>query len=1203
MAGKLFLEKLLLKLKTGNSRSIHLNALPGRYARLDLHELINIWQGLHLRFIQDLLTKPKFRFTISVDPKHLQSKSDEEIIAIKKLVTRLNGLYYQQQDEFLEHGTQTFALGYPLLIKRDAKQPGKILKAPIAIWYLHLQKDLHKSNTWTISRHEDSPVLFNEVLRAHIETNDRIKLDDLLAHFDEDLFTEEKLSGVCRHLLEKLGTTSTSIDLEVKILPGTNKESIEKITADTPWIRWSGIFGLYRTQKQSIIKDMEQFVRDPDLLAVQEETETPAPSAELPVVLPAVETDPSQEFILTSLNHKNNLIIQGPPGTGKSQSLSAIITDALYHKKTCLVVCEKKTALDVIYANLSQAGLSELCVIIEDVHRDRGKVVERVRQLLDARDENPDQTFRQHEFMDLKERYINLRHDSSQYLTNVNTICFGDDCISDLVARIRKLEDERDIGTINGDHSILFPGAKYESFNTLMKMVEEGARLFEPLGAILPFDDLNDNLFASDHTKDIFPDIHEAKDLLKELISSHSTAIAEYGAQYADLSGRNKWKTKFAAFFSGKWKNIASVRVSTLQSYSLLQEFWKDKRYLNIDLPPIEESGTLEAIGPPLEVLSNQLKRLLPDQGKFVSYASWRKFRDSKDDQTAILLQALASTVPVENWQSTFTHAYLTEFIRQFKSENSLENDFSGKLNDLRKNGDDLLQLLGKKLLLTWQEKQREVFRKRTISTVKQLYNLRRNKTYGRRNSLRKMIHEDTELFSTAYPVVLVSPVVCSSIFPLKEGLFDHVIFDEASQLRLEDTFAALFRGKKKIISGDKHQMPPSGYFMQNMVLMDDDDQDETTGASDDFLAESNSLLEYGTDTDFKSVFLDFHYRSRHPDLIAFSNAAFYGNRLVPMPAMKNGHDKALEFHPVNGIYRKNRTNREEAEAIAQYIYEVIPSTCKQVPSVGIATFNINQRNLIWDLLTELTIDDPVKAGVLDGLLEKGLFVKNLENIQGDERDIVLISTTFGANEEGKFRQQFGPVSRLEGYRLLNVIITRARNKMAVFTSIPSGIRSGFTSALQEKGNSGNTTFFSWLAFVEAASNQDRERKDSILGLMDEHCIEKPFLHESKRMPLFHQQIYGALREIFGKDQVAHNFKFGGFLLDLAIVKDGRPVVSIATNHMKQQTSTSYKLFVFKSKMLEQHGVRPYVADVLGWHQNWDGEFNKLVGFISLALE
>ena len=143
-AKKPFLEKLLKKLKTGDSRGIHLNALPGNFARLDIYDLVNIELSLHLKFLTELLTKPSFSFSITIDPKLTKGKSKVEADLINKIIKRLNFMCIQEQDLFQEEGTKTFAFGYPILIKRDPLNPKKIIKAPIAIWYLEIVKDTNR---------------------------------------------------------------------------------------------------------------------------------------------------------------------------------------------------------------------------------------------------------------------------------------------------------------------------------------------------------------------------------------------------------------------------------------------------------------------------------------------------------------------------------------------------------------------------------------------------------------------------------------------------------------------------------------------------------------------------------------------------------------------------------------------------------------------------------------------------------------------------------------------------------------------------------------------------------------------------------------------------------------------------------------------------------------------------------------------------
>jgi superfamily I DNA and/or RNA helicase len=325
--------------------------------------------------------------------------------------------------------------------------------------------------------------------------------------------------------------------------------------------------------------------------------------------------------------------------------------------------------------------------------------------------------------------------------------------------------------------------------------------------------------------------------------------------------------------------------------------------------------------------------------------------------------------------------------------------------------------------------------------TINQLYNQRGSKG-GRRNSIRNIVKTDFEAFTDFFPVLMLNPETCSSILPLKRGIFDIVIFDEASQLRVEDTFTALLRGMQIIVSGDSQQMPPSSHFSGEKRLLDSgDDEDNTEDEIQEIelakdMLSKESLLELALDGDFIETYLDMHYRSKHPDLIEFSNTCFYKGRLIPMPA--TSEYTAIRYQNVSGTY-ENSQNVAEAHQIIHLIKNELDTRY----SLGIATFNIQQRNLILSLIAiERTndIEFNKKMSLFDSHAKEEFFVKNLENIQGDERDIILISTTFGKKKDGKFLRNFGPIGQRNGHRLLNVIVTRAKHYLYVITSIPQQI-------------------------------------------------------------------------------------------------------------------------------------------------------------------
>ncbi len=180
MPPKDFLKNLNKKLKTGNMRSVHLNVLPGRYAtRLDLSKLNSIKSNLADKFINTLLQKPNFKFNISFGNINLNDLSEDEQSELYFIAKKLNGMFYQNNDNFLEHGIKTFGFGYPLLIKRDNTYNKKIIKAPLLIWNFDIQKSSRKTNEWSIIREEDYPITINEVLISHIDHAENIIINKL----------------------------------------------------------------------------------------------------------------------------------------------------------------------------------------------------------------------------------------------------------------------------------------------------------------------------------------------------------------------------------------------------------------------------------------------------------------------------------------------------------------------------------------------------------------------------------------------------------------------------------------------------------------------------------------------------------------------------------------------------------------------------------------------------------------------------------------------------------------------------------------------------------------------------------------------------------------------------------------------------------------------------------------------------------------
>ena len=486
-----------------------------------------------------------------------------------------------------------------------------------------------------------------------------------------------------------------------------------------------------------------------------------------------------------------------------------------------------------------------------------------------------------------------------------------------------------------------------------------------------------------------------------------------------------------------------------------------------------------------------------------------------------------------------------------------------------------------------------------------------------KRNSLRKIVNENFELFTNFFPVVMLSPTVCSSIVPLVEGLFDVVIFDEASQLRLEDTFPALLRGKIKVVSGDSQQMPPSNFFQGGTALLsptEEDYEEEQTAsqaqsqssnrkANNSYeLAHSESLLDYAENSNYKQSYLKVHYRSQHPHLIDFSNHAFFGKRLIPMPAKQEY--KPIQFIEVNGLY-EDQVNIDEARQVVDILLNHIKQFKNgKYPSVGVATFNLYQRNLILEEITKARQQKPeYDKKIAD--LGSDLFVKNLENIQGDERDIIIISTTFGKKADGSFRQSFGPILQRNGYKLLNVIVTRAKYKVFVCTSIPQEHYNSYPVLLQQMKNNGRAIFYSYLAYAKSVSENNLETKESLLKQLYENCESKTFEidHDvyGSESP-FEEEVYYLLAEKVGQERLQQQYPIGGFRIDLVVKSKvtGKPIIAIECDGAKYHSSNeAYAWDMFRQSRLEEQGFTFYRIWSTNWWYSSEKELKKLVAFIS----
>ena len=299
-------------------------------------------------------------------------------------------------------------------------------------------------------------------------------------------------------------------------------------------------------------------------------------------------------------------------------------------------------------------------------------------------------------------------------------------------------------------------------------------------------------------------------------------------------------------------------------------------------------------------------------------------------------------------------------------------------------------------------------------------------KNGGHKTTIRNILIEYGKLIRKICPCFLMSPMSAAQYLSLDSEKFDLVIFDEASQIPTCEAIGAISRGKSLIVAGDPEQMPPTSFFQ---TVIGNNDVTEIASNFDDL----ESLLDDCLALGMRRNRLLWHYRSSHESLIAFSNNTFYEHSLYTFPSPDN-LERKVTYEYVGGVYESGK-NVLEAEAILKEVERRFkdPTLCKQ--TIGIVTFNLKQQELILEMINNFFESNPEYNEINESNKDK-LFVKNLENVQGDERDIILFSVGFGFNKEKKFHLHFGPLSLEKGERRLNVAVTRSKMEMKVFASI-----------------------------------------------------------------------------------------------------------------------------------------------------------------------
>ena len=453
---------------------------------------------------------------------------------------------------------------------------------------------------------------------------------------------------------------------------------------------------------------------------------------------------------------------------------------------------------------------------------------------------------------------------------------------------------------------------------------------------------------------------------------------------------------------------------------------------------------------------------------------------------------------------------------------------------------------------------------------------IRETRKRKRHMAIRKLFETAPNIILNLKPCLMMSPITAAQYVDPRKMKFDLVLFDEASQINTPDSIGSIIRAKQVIVAGDRNQLPPTSFFQNELQSLDEDDEQT--------IDDLDCILDECCSAGFPSSMLKWHYRSEFESLITFSNYHIYNNKLHTFPSVfEDDHKKSLEFRYIsNGIYDRGKSgaNIEEARSLIAEIMKHA-RTSPDV-SLGVGTFSIKQKDVIDELLHEEIRNNPDVEFFFDKDRPEHFFVKNLETIQGDERDIIFISVCYGKDADGKLLMNFGPINQSGGKRRLNVLVTRARRKVVLFSSIK-----GDHIDLSKTSSDGVKLLKEYLDYVEKGIKASL-RIDGEMGDPESY---------------FEESVYEFLKN--GGHDVRSQIGCSGYRIDLAIMHKelkGKYVLGIECDGASYHNSASARdRDRLRKQVLQNMGWKIYNIWSTDWFKNNKVEREKLLRAIEAA--
>lgn len=951
---------------------------------------------------------------IDISPKEEEAKNAKLISPFSERETkrRLNELYHDAKASLEEAGVNTLFIAIGALKWRDEAMKSKTYSAPVILVPVRLERKNMKSGVKV--RRLDDETLINITLVEFLKAQFGIEVEGI-----SPMPVDEHGADVAKILASFRAAIAGRYGWSVEETLNIGCFSFGK------FVMWKDMTS--RMDELAKSRLVDHIARGggvfDDGIAVfppSELSEHIKPEA----MFCPLAADSSQLTAVVYSQMGKTFVLHGPPGTGKSQTIANMIAQNLALGRRVLFVAEKKAALDVVKARLDKIGLSPFCLELHSNKIEKPRFYAQIREALEVAEaaNNP-------EWEEVTAGKAQLEKELDGYVRALHKTypcglsAFGalsitgyDEETGDEASEERFTRDIRALEVVRADVD-----AMREAVKTL---AEDRSQV--DAESVMAFPRLKEAEWTPVFERRLGDAAREAAKGAREFANAYPAALAAYEKARDRKRALMKivkavvfFKKDWAEEIEPRWPAIAAKYSSSFASSPLAKAL--------AEYAALAEDDSSDPAG-----FAENAERLL---AHISDTRNVMRFTKSLEAAKALGVERFASTSSFEKAFARLVFESVVSGEKALREFNAVRHEERiAKYRELEKRATSLAsQVVVARLAAALPRKSAP-----TSAEAKELAVLKRECAKKMRlKAVRQALAETQTVMPRLKPCFLMSPLSVAQYLDVAREPFDLLIFDEASQIPVWDAIGVVARAKQLVVVGDPKQMPPTNFF--NRVDAEGEEQEE-----EEEIADQESILDECLVAGVYSAYLDWHYRSRHESLISFSNEHYYDGRLCTFPSASSSPDLGVVFKFVeDGRFVREgrsslRANPVEAKALVDYVCERVKEPGRKHRSIGIVTFAIPQQKLIRTMIDERRLADPELDSLLGEEGDGTYFVKNLENVQGDEADVILFSIGFAPDEEGRFSMNFGPLNRVGGERRLNVAVTRAKEQVVVFSSVHS---------------------------------------------------------------------------------------------------------------------------------------------------------------------